>query len=448
MNQPFPFLGELWLNLELTRNFIQKQALILTLIMSGCCASAQDVSGSKILTSTADSTKTKQLKSGDIVPEHFWSLPIEVLSRNKTPRFSSLNDYRDKLLILDFWATWCAPCVKAFPKLNKLQKTFGDDIKILSITDEDRKTVQRSIKSNEYLNGNNIPLIINDDLTSGISAYFPKRMIPHVAVIKNGKVQIVTEGNAITKPNIEKLLMGDIAGIPIKDDQMEFNQFKPLLVDGNGGSPGNFNFRSLLTERISGVGSGFTRFSYKETKQIGYKVTNANLKSAWGIIFPKLSFTPPNHVFYPTGFTKMRDSIFCYEIIVPKKNSGKIKDLVQRDLIGYFGLTGKFIRKEIKCLILKPTKNDGATIDFEIHPRVFRDNRFAGRPAGNLVSRLNWGNSKLPPVINEANSQVLPANNLEGATTISDVNKWLSSVGLQIVPGTRTVEIFQFETLK
>ena len=38
----------------------------------------------------------------------------------------SLSDYSGKVIILDFWATWCPPCVKEIPHFNELAKEYGD----------------------------------------------------------------------------------------------------------------------------------------------------------------------------------------------------------------------------------------------------------------------------------------------------------------------------------
>lgn len=51
-------------------------------------------------------------------------------------------DTKDKVVLIDFWATWCPPCRAAIPELNKWQKTFKDDLVIIGVSDEDARKVQ------------------------------------------------------------------------------------------------------------------------------------------------------------------------------------------------------------------------------------------------------------------------------------------------------------------
>ena len=47
---------------------------------------------------------------------------------------ATLKDYRGKYVLLNFWATWCAPCRKEMPHLSELQSEFGgDDFEVLTI---------------------------------------------------------------------------------------------------------------------------------------------------------------------------------------------------------------------------------------------------------------------------------------------------------------------------
>ncbi len=45
--------------------------------------------------------------------------------------------------VIEFWATWCGPCVASIPHLAEVQQTHGDDITVISISDEAPETIER-----------------------------------------------------------------------------------------------------------------------------------------------------------------------------------------------------------------------------------------------------------------------------------------------------------------
>ena len=64
--------------------------------------------------------------SGQIAPE----LKLEDLDR----KLHDLKTYQGKVVVLNFWATWCPPCVKELPSLNRLQQQFSkDDLVVLGV---------------------------------------------------------------------------------------------------------------------------------------------------------------------------------------------------------------------------------------------------------------------------------------------------------------------------
>src|SRR5699024_8456596 len=80
------------------------------------------------------SDSIKPLEIGDEIPEELWEAPFQVMNHPEGKETITLNEYRGKLLILDFWASWCAPCVRSLRALDSIQTSFKDELAVLPIT--------------------------------------------------------------------------------------------------------------------------------------------------------------------------------------------------------------------------------------------------------------------------------------------------------------------------
>jgi len=60
----------------------------------------------------------------------------------------ALKRYRNKVVYVDFWASWCTPCKQSFPWMNEMQERYGSQgFKIIAISlDEDRKDAENFLK--------------------------------------------------------------------------------------------------------------------------------------------------------------------------------------------------------------------------------------------------------------------------------------------------------------
>ncbi|MBS1955144.1 MAG: TlpA family protein disulfide reductase [Cyanobacteria bacterium SZAS-4] len=54
---------------------------------------------------------------------------------------------KGKVVLMDFWATWCPDCHRLIPELNKFKQKFGDDLVIIGITDEQESVVKKFLET-------------------------------------------------------------------------------------------------------------------------------------------------------------------------------------------------------------------------------------------------------------------------------------------------------------
>lgn len=60
----------------------------------------------------------------------------------------SLSDFRGKLVILNFWASWCEPCIREFPSMLRLLEKFNGRVVLLAVSaDYERQDIQNFLKA-------------------------------------------------------------------------------------------------------------------------------------------------------------------------------------------------------------------------------------------------------------------------------------------------------------
>ena len=88
--------------------------------------------------------------------------------------------YQGRYLVLDFWSTWCVPCVASFPPLNKLQKKYrkNSNVVFAAISRESAGKVDSFFKRKDA-----IPDVLHlVDPGGATSKYFDVSTIPHIIV--------------------------------------------------------------------------------------------------------------------------------------------------------------------------------------------------------------------------------------------------------------------------
>ena len=112
--------------------------------------------------------------------------------------------------LLEFWATWCLPCVQEIPRTNELARRFqGQPIDFISVTDE------TSEATSSFLKKHSISGIVALDKGSRTSDDFGVTLLPTTILIDpHGKIAAITTPNHISDEVLKKLIAGQLIDLP------------------------------------------------------------------------------------------------------------------------------------------------------------------------------------------------------------------------------------------
>ncbi|MCY4523236.1 MAG: TlpA disulfide reductase family protein [Halobacteriovoraceae bacterium] len=96
------------------------------------------------------------------------------------------------IVILNFWASWCGPCLIEFPSIIQMKKHFGDKVLIIGINSDEEKQLEK-IKQIEQKYDLNFPNVA--DKNGKILDKFLIKSIPTSIIFHKGRVFDITAGN-------------------------------------------------------------------------------------------------------------------------------------------------------------------------------------------------------------------------------------------------------------
>ena len=125
---------------------------------------------------------TKESKR-KVISDYNWEL------KNIDGNSYNLNSAKDKVVLINLWATWCPPCIAEMPSMQKLYDDYGDKVEFLFISNEKLPTLKKFLAKHNY----------NFNVYKPVSEYpsdFDYRSIPRTYVIDKNGVVVIDKGGA------------------------------------------------------------------------------------------------------------------------------------------------------------------------------------------------------------------------------------------------------------
>jgi thiol-disulfide isomerase/thioredoxin len=402
--------------------------------------------------------KIKALSVEDKIPDNIW----RIIPKEKTT----------KLIILDFWATNCTPCLAAFPKMKELQEQFEHEVQIILVNSYENDTTinQRLKKINDGRSKNGyqpikmpaLPTINGDTL---LYKLFPHNVIPHhVWINDEGKVLAITNGYNATAKHIQEALKKEHMNLMTKTDLVDYDMRKNgWMKPGHPALPVPV-FYSAVMNYFPGMGDGGFIFRDSVTGSVRVIRRNTRILTLYQVAFStKQKFfdkvlleTKRKELFSEPKDNNMMDAwkakaLFSYEINVPMKDELKINEYMQQDLNRYlgslYGIEACVEKRILNSLVLITTQDGLLKTSGEKQSSIYHDSdlKWLNCPFSFVTDKLSavFQDMTLPlAFVDETGFKGKVDMELNGdLNDLENIRTQLKQYGLDIIKEKRELEV-------
>src|SRR5690606_12654141 len=391
-------------------------------------------SQSRHLVGTAEAVKPLQI--GDTIPEELWNMPLQVVNHPEGKDTITLNDYRDKkLIILDFWATWCAPCIKSLYSLDSLQHIFPADLAVVLSSSEKLEKIK------SFYTRHDISLF-SSFAQEKLKNYFPHNIIPHQIWISEGLILAIPKVEQLSFNKVQEFFKCGKLEADTKIDVLNYSIAENL---GSLASRTNTNilYSSTLTPFIDGISSssdiqdieGFVRANF----------VNVSIP----LIFQRLLRIPNNRIIVSsTDISKymyqhgQEQNIYCFQVTLPTEYEDRLEEIALAEACRAFRLRldSLFIEKDVYVIRSNDALNEQQNLLMDVEFQKGNEQAFES-----FIDILNFSvlwSPDQPIFINESSYTGKVYTGIDFKGDVEMIKRFLHSYNLELKLERRVVKMY------
>jgi uncharacterized protein (TIGR03435 family) len=285
----------------------------------------------------SSSVTSQELAPGDALPD----IRISGIL-NHPEKTIQLNSFRGKLLILDFWATWCSPCIQSMAELEKYKKKFGNKLVVIAVSNETKERLKK------FITNRPTDLWILSDTNNMFQRYFPHRSIPHTVLIgPDSKIMAITSADNLSASILSNALKNLPVHLPLKKDNLKFDIDEYFKAD----SSKTESFQMLAA--VEGAGS-MQKIPIKGIfRERRITIVNMTMEGLFRLAFQKSYYLMFNE--YDTVKKAYKDiEKFCIDAWIKEPDKQKLHVYLQQKLNEQFVDVEAVLEKRLmKVLVIK-----------------------------------------------------------------------------------------------
>lgn len=362
------------------------------------------------------------LKAGDQFPD----IVINHIINAPTKSFDLNQSKSKKFYILNFWGTWCSPCIPEMDELTKLQKANADKLQVIAISDDD------PIKLQKYLKSKPTTIWLSTDTNYLFYSLFNLASVSQCAIVNaDKKIVAIMKTHAITQGLLDSLYAGKkiVSNADLKEKPANTSS-DLFAVDSTLTS--NFTVRSYMIGQQS-MGrryGGKSVFAKRRRSFINTGIISL-YKDAYNIV-------SDNQIIYEVDKKKIdnyddKNNLYCVDILVKPEEKDSLNSILQQKLNAVLPVKARIEYKIIPVYVI-------SNVDFKL-PESTKETSygFSGRGYdGTAVTIKDFANDYLS---NELSLPVVDETNLNGKFDIQtaiamrtqeNVIKSIEELGLKI----------------